>query len=92
LVARRDCERVGFAEKSSQAWGGGVQVPYLDSDATCPRDQPTCDSGEFTNTRVSVRVDLPELMEQGAVPTRSGNALSPLLTIVPTLPGMWVLE
>ena len=71
--------------------GGGDQVPYLDSDATCPRDQPTCDSGEFTNTRVSVRVDLPELMEQGAVPTRSGNALSPLLTIVPTLPGMWVL-
>jgi hypothetical protein len=49
LGVRRDCERVGFAEKSSQAWGGvGDQVPCLDSDATCPRDQPTCDSGEFT--------------------------------------------
>ena len=56
--------------------GGGDQVSHLDSDATCPRDQPTCDSGEFTNIKVSVRVEPPGLMEQGAVPTRSGNAFS----------------
>ena len=72
------CERVGFAEKSSQAWGGGGdQVPYLESDATCPRDQPTCDSGEFTNKQVSVRVGFLGPMEQGAVPTRSGSVRFP---------------
>ena len=57
--------------------GGGDQVPYLDGDATCPRDQPTCDSGEFTNKEVSVRVGFLGPMDQGAVPTRSGSVRFP---------------
>jgi hypothetical protein len=56
---------------------GGDQVPYLDGDATCPRDQPTCDSGEFTNKEVSVRVGFLGPMDQGAVPTRSGSVRFP---------------
>ena len=45
-----------FCRKVKPGPGDGDQVPYLDSDATCPRDQPTCDSGEFTNKEVSDRM------------------------------------
>ena len=77
LGCREELRACRFCRKIKPGLGGGGdQVSHLDSDATCPRDQPTCDSGEFINTKVSVRVDPPELMEQGAVPTRSGNAFS----------------
>ena len=80
LGCREELRACRFCRKIKPGLGGGGdQVSYLDSDATCPRDQPTCDSGEFTNTRVSVRVDLPELMEQGAVPI-IGQSLTQLLT------------
>ena len=52
LGCREELRACRFCRKIKPGLGGGGdQVPYLDSDTTCPRDQPTCDSGEFTNTK-----------------------------------------
>ena len=75
LVVGRNCERVGFAEKSSQAWGGvGIRFRTWTVTPRVPAISPHVTAGSLQTQRVSVRVDLPVLMEQGAVPTRSGNA------------------